>query len=99
MREATSEAGKALRDGPSARRSKFGQQACASSLLHFIGKLPHGFLRDHSAFTTREGGFRIIEREKKCRSLAFAFFPQSRARSIAFDYNTRTTPRRYDVHL
>ena len=67
----------ALRDGPLARRSKFSKKAGASALLHFLGELPHGFLGDHAAFTTRKGGFRIIQREKKCRSLAFAFFPQS----------------------
>ena len=40
-------------------------------------------LRDHAAFTTRKGGFRMIQRERKCSSLAFAFFPQSEASCTA----------------
>jgi hypothetical protein len=73
----------ALRDEPLARRSEFSKKAGASALLHFLGELPHGFLRDHAAFTTRKGGFRIIQRERKCSSLAFAFFPQSEASCTA----------------
>ena len=69
----------ARRDGPSARRGKFSRKAGASALLHFLGELTHGFLRDHAAFPARKRCLAIIEREKKCRALAFAFFPQSQS--------------------
>jgi hypothetical protein len=62
-----------------ARRGvQFGQKAGASSFLHFLGKLLHGLRRDNAAFSTSKGSPGVIEREKKFRSLALAFFPQGK---------------------
>jgi hypothetical protein len=62
-----------------ARRGvQFGQKAGASSFLHLLGKLLHGLLRDNAAFSTSKRSSGVIEREKKCRPLPLAFFPQGK---------------------
>jgi hypothetical protein len=50
--------------------------AGAAAFFHFLGKLPHGFLGDHAAFTASKGSSGIVERQEKFRALPFAVFPQ-----------------------
>ena len=62
-----------------ARRGvQFGQKAGASSFLHFVGELLHGWLPDNAAFSTTYRSLGVIEREKKFHPLPLAFFPQGK---------------------
>lgn len=65
-----------LRDAPLAGCCEFSDQAGAPSLLHFLRELPHGFLRDDTAFPARKGGSGIIESQEEFRTLALACLPQ-----------------------
>jgi hypothetical protein len=58
------------------RFGQFSNQAGASALPHFGGKLPHGFLRDGAAFATGKRSAGIIEGRQKRDALAFPFLPQ-----------------------
>ena len=60
------------------RRCEFGQKTGAASFFHFLGKLLHGLLRNHPAFSTRKRSPGVIERQEKFRSLPLAFFPQGK---------------------
>jgi hypothetical protein len=53
-------------------------ETVTSALLHFSGKVVHGLLRDDAAFTSRKGGFRLIDRGKNFSAGALAFFPQGK---------------------
>jgi hypothetical protein len=55
---------------------QFSNQAGASALSHFGGKFAHGFLRDHTAFTTGKRSAGVIEGRQKRHAAAFAVFPQ-----------------------
>ncbi|MGA2073939.1 MAG: hypothetical protein ABSH52_10585, partial [Terriglobia bacterium] len=68
----------ALSDVPSAGRGKFSEKARASAFLHFLGKLPHGFLGDNAAIATGKRSLGVVEGQKKFRPLPLAFFPQSK---------------------
>jgi hypothetical protein len=66
----------ALSDGPSARRGALGNQAGMAALFHFVGKIPHGLLRNGAAFAPRERCTGIVQRCQKFRPLTLTFFPQ-----------------------
>jgi hypothetical protein len=57
---------------------QFSNQAGASALSHFGGKLPHGFLRDDAALASGKRSAGIIERRQKRHTSPFAFFPQGK---------------------
>jgi hypothetical protein len=61
------------------RRCELSQKPGAASFLHFLGKLVHGLLRNNAAFATRKRSLGVIERKKKFRPLALAFFPQGKS--------------------
>jgi hypothetical protein len=54
-----------------------------------MGKLLHRLLRDNAAFATGRGSAGLIERQEKFRSLALAFFPQSKGllHGVLFECN------------
>jgi hypothetical protein len=60
------------------RRCELSQKPGASSVLHFLGKLMHGLLRNDAAFFTGKRSFRVVERKKKFRPSPLAFFPQGK---------------------
>jgi len=51
-------------------------QARATSLSYFGGKLAHGFLGDHAAFTPRKGSTGVLKSRQKFKTLALPVFPQ-----------------------
>jgi len=63
----------ALHGPPSAGRGEFSEKAGASAVLHFLGKLLHGLLRDHAAFSAGEGSSGVVERHKESGPLPLAF--------------------------
>ena len=60
------------------RRCELSQKPGASSVLHFLGKLMHGLLRNDAAFSTGKRSLRVVERKKKFRPLPLAFLPQGK---------------------
>ncbi len=59
----------------SAGSGPLGGKAGAAALLHLIGELAHGFLRDGAPLTSGERGFRLIDCGKDLRASALAFLP------------------------
>src|ERR1700739_1906089 len=68
----------AIRCAISAGHRQFREKAGATTVFYFLGKLPHGFLCDHAAFSTGQGRPRIVKRQKKFSALPLAFFPQGK---------------------
>ena len=63
---------------PSVGRWLFCSKARASALLHFLGQLAHGGLRDAAAFAARNGCFGFIDGGKDFGAGAFALRPQAK---------------------
>jgi hypothetical protein len=62
-----------------AGRCKFGDEAGAASLLHFLRELSHGFLRDDTALPAPKGSSGVIERQEELGASALAFLPQRKS--------------------
>jgi hypothetical protein len=57
---------------------QFSNQAGASAISHFGGKLPHGLLCDNATFTAGKRSTRFVQGRQKRYAAAFAFFPQGK---------------------